>query len=68
VIAQGASDNGISPGQFSAWLARDPDTTLAAAPALGGIREIIHSRLRNAHDKWEANDLNDLPYLATAGV
>jgi hypothetical protein len=72
VIAQRASDNGLSPGQFSVWLvskwlAGDADRTLAAAPALE-IREVIHSRTRNAHDQWETADLDDLQYLATAGV
>jgi hypothetical protein len=67
-IAQAASDNGLSPEQFGRWLADDAETALAAAPALGRIREVIHMRLSNADDKWEANDLNDLLYLATAGA
>ena len=53
---------------FRTWLAEDAETTLAAAQALGRIREVIHLRLCNADDKWEANDLNDLLYLATAGA
>ena len=67
-ITQAASDNGLSPEQFGRWLADDAETALAAAPALGRIREVIHMRLSNADDKWEANDLNDLLYLATAGA
>jgi len=67
-IAQAALDNGLSPEQFGSWLADDAETALVAAPALGRIREVIHMRLRNADDKWEANDLNDLLYLATAGA
>jgi hypothetical protein len=67
-IGRAASDNGMSPEQFRTWLAEDAETTLAAAQALGRIREVIHLRLSNADDKWEANDLNDLLYLATAGA
>jgi hypothetical protein len=67
-IAQSASDNGLTPEQFDAWLAEGAETDLAAAPALGRIREVLHLRLRNADDIWEANDLIDLLYLATAGA
>jgi hypothetical protein len=35
-------------------------------PYLGRHHEVIHQRLSNADDRWEANDLTDINYLACA--
>jgi hypothetical protein len=39
---------------------------MAAMPYLGRLEQVIFHRLRNADDRWEANDLNDLNFLACA--
>ena len=33
---------------------------------LARFRELLHLRVANADDKWEANDLNDILYLCGA--
>lgn len=65
-VAKAASLSGLTPEQFSAWLAGDSEEAFRRASALGRMREVIHVRLSNSDDRWEANDLNDLLYLATA--
>ena len=35
-------------------------------PYVGRLSEVLYLRLRNADEKWEANDLNDLNFLCAA--
>lgn len=35
-------------------------------PYLSRLSEITRSRLSNADERWEANDLNDMHFLACA--
>lgn len=65
-VAKAASLAGLTPEEFSEWLSGQAESDFHRAPALGRIREVLHLRLRNSDDTWEANDLNDLLYLATA--
>lgn len=61
-----ASFCGLAPEEYVAWLSEGSEDALHLAPALGRIREVLHLRLSNPDDKWEANDLNDLMYFASA--
>jgi len=65
-LAQAARLAGLTPEQFDEWLSNQSETDFHHAPALARTREVMHLRVSNADDKWEANDLNDLLYLATA--
>ncbi len=64
--AKAASLSGLTPEQFGEWLSERSEADFHRAPALARIREVLHLRLSNSDDKWEANDLNDLLFLATA--
>jgi hypothetical protein len=65
-VAKGAGLAGLTVDQFKEWMSAQAESDFHLAPALGRIREVLHLRLSNAQDNWEANDLNDLLYLATA--
>lgn len=65
-VAKAASLVGLTAEQFGEWLSNQAESDFHRAPALSRIREVLHLRLSNSDDKWEANDLNDLLYLATA--
>ncbi len=66
--AKAASLSGLTPEQFGEWLSERSEADFHRAPALARIREVLHLRLSNSDDKWEANDLNDLLFLATAAT
>lgn len=59
---------GMSPDDFGRWLKDKAETALAASPGLGRLREVLHLRISNADDKWEANDLNDWFHLSYAAA
>lgn len=42
------------------------ESDLSRMPYLSRHHEVIHQRLSNADDRWEANDLTDINYLACA--
>lgn len=65
-LASAASEAGLSPEQFGEWLASEAEAALSRPPGLSRMREVLHLRLWNAHEKWEANDLNDWMYLSYA--
>jgi hypothetical protein len=66
-IAHAAQQSGIDPAAFTAWLQDGYQDAVAAMPYLGRLEQILIHRLRDANDKWERNDLNDMNYLACAG-
>jgi hypothetical protein len=58
---------GITPEQMSEWVLVHSEPDVAAMPALGLFREILHEKLSNPRLRWEDNDLVDMMYL-TAGA
>ncbi len=65
-IAQAAMRARVSVEDAVAWLEHDARADLAEMPYLGRQYEVIRQRLSNADDRWEANDLTDLNFLACA--
>jgi hypothetical protein len=65
-IAHTAHQSGIDPAAFAAWLDGPSQEAIAAMPYLGRLEQLLIHRLRNADDKWERNDLNDMNFLACA--
>ncbi|MDX6610149.1 MAG: hypothetical protein QOF85_2074 [Solirubrobacterales bacterium] len=65
-ITSAATDAGLDQGQLTAWLESRLERDLVHMPYLGRHFEVIHQRLSNADDRWEANDLTDINYLACA--
>ncbi|WP_169701986.1 hypothetical protein [Janibacter terrae] len=63
-----SSESGMTPETFLEWLKNDAESAISAAPGLGRLREVLHMRLMNSDDKWEANDLNDWMYLSYAAA
>lgn len=57
---------GIPPEQFAGWLADKFPDELTRMPYVGRLNEVLYLRLRNADEKWEAHDLNDLNFLCAA--
>lgn len=66
-LAQEARSSGITPVQMSEWFWQHP-THLAALPALGLFREVLHDRHLNRGLRWHPNDLTDMFYLSTAAA
>jgi hypothetical protein len=67
-LARAAHVAGISVDRFSQWLKNEFPDQLQRMPFVGRLNEVLYSRLRNADDKWAANDLNDLNYLCCAAA
>ena len=67
-LAGVASEAGLSPEAFGAWLENDCEVALSRVPGLARLREVLHLRLWNATERWEGNDLNDWLYLSYAGA
>jgi len=65
-LAQAAARAGISPEQLAEWLADQLPAELTRMPYVGRLSEVLYLRLRNADERWEANDLNDLNFLCAA--
>ena len=65
-LARAADSAGVSPEQFGAWLSDEFLEDLERMPYVGRLGEVLYLRLRNADDKWEANDLNDMNFLSAA--
>lgn len=66
--AAAANAAGVVPEHFGRWLKDEAEFAISATPGLARIREIMHPRLKNFDDKWEANDLNDCLHLSYAGL
>jgi hypothetical protein len=65
-LAHAARQSGIDPEAFAAWLAGPSQSAIRAMPYLGRLEQLLVHRLRNADDKWESNDLNDMNFLGCA--
>jgi hypothetical protein len=55
-----------TPERFAEWLSHEFANDLARMPYVGRLSEVLYLRLRNADEKWEANDLNDMNFLCAA--
>ena len=65
-IQAAASDVGLTQERLTEWLEDELEGDFSRMPYLGRHHEVIHQRLGNADDRWEANDLTDINYLACA--
>jgi hypothetical protein len=65
-IAEAAMRAGVSAEDAIEWLDDNARSDLAGMPYLGRQHEVIRQRLSNADDRWEANDLTDVNFLACA--
>lgn len=66
-VAQAAVAAKLSPQQNAAWI-EGSDTAFESMPYLRTLREVFYHRLRNADDRWTANDLADSQYLCCAAA
>jgi hypothetical protein len=67
-IARAADHAGVTQKRFAEWLADEFPEDLARMPYVGRLGEVLYLRLRNADDKWEAHDLNDMNFLCAAAA
>lgn len=65
-IVRAGARAGISEEQFAEWLADNFPEDLARMPYAARLSEVLYLRLRNADEKWEAHDLNDMNFLCAA--
>lgn len=65
-LARAGARAGISPELLAEWLADQFPNELTRMPYVGRLSEVLYLRLRNADEKWEAHDLNDLNFLCAA--
>jgi hypothetical protein len=65
-IAQAAMDSRVSVEDAASWVEFQARNDLTGMPYLARQYELIRQRLSNADDKWEANDLTDINFLACA--
>ncbi|MEU6977022.1 MULTISPECIES: hypothetical protein [unclassified Streptomyces] len=65
-IATEARAARLAPAAASAWVTEHATGDLAAAPALGLLREMFHERHLNKGTTWRTNDLTDMLYLSCA--
>lgn len=65
-IAEAAAKAGRSPTDVERWIERVSSEGLDALPFLWWLREAISHKLKDARNRWEPNDLNDLTFLACA--
>jgi hypothetical protein len=65
-VAHAAQQSGLAPEAFTGWLHEQQPYGIESMPYLGRLEQLLLHRLSNADDKWEANDLNDMNFLACA--
>jgi len=65
-LARAAHRAGVTSERFPEWLSDRFPEDLGRMPYVGRLGEVLYLRLRNADDKWEANDLNDMNFLCAA--
>jgi hypothetical protein len=65
-ISEAATAAGLTATELESWLREGAEQSITQMPYLGRLRELIYWRLRNPEDPWEANDLNDMHFLACA--
>ncbi|MFE6930867.1 hypothetical protein ACFVDT_02400 [Streptomyces sp. NPDC057699] len=56
----------LTPEVVAEWVTKHARHDLAAAPALGLLREMLHERHLNKGTTWRTNDLTDMIYLSCA--
>ena len=62
-LAAAAESAKIDEGSFGRWLEHGMEADLPRMPYLGRLYEVLYERLRNAQDKWVANDLFDMHFV-----
>lgn len=67
-IATAAEAAGLDQAHLGSWIEVDFEADLTRMPYLARQHEVIHQRLSNADDHWEANDLTDINYLSCAAA
>ncbi len=67
-LAGAAKESGASPDDFLRWMQQKAEADFSLLPGVARLREVLHLRISNADEKWEANDLNDWMYLCYAGA
>lgn len=65
-LARAGGRAAATPDRFADWLSCELPEDLARMPYVGRLGEVLYLRLRNADEKWEANDLNDMNFLCAA--
>jgi len=65
-LCEEAARAGITPEQVSDWTLNQSEADLRSMPSLGLFREVLHEKLSDGSVRWEANDLIDMIYLASA--
>ena len=63
-----AQESGVTADAFGDWLSQDAESAIEGSPGLARMREVMHLRLSNSDDRWEANDLNDWMHLSYAAA
>jgi hypothetical protein len=66
-VASAAVIAGRQASHLAVWLAQLKEDGFHPFPCLGLLERMVFQRLRNAQDRWEANDLVDMHFLACAG-
>jgi hypothetical protein len=67
-IAQVAAALAMPRDRFEIWLAGELLGQLPRMPSVGRFAELLYVRLRNADERWEGNDLNDMNFLSCAAA
>lgn len=65
-LARAGERTAVTQDRFATWLSDDLADDLSRMPYAGRLGEVLYLRLRNADDRWEANDLNDMNFLCAA--
>jgi hypothetical protein len=67
-IASAAQAAGFDQRGLDDWIETGLEVDLVRTPYLSRQYEVVHQRLSNADDHWEANDLTDINYLCCAAA
>ena len=67
-IARAAAHADVTQERFAEWVADEFPEELTQMPYVARLGEVLYLRLRNADEKWEANDLNDMNFLCAAAA
>ena len=61
-----AVEAGIAAEDLRTWLREAGSEAIPAMPFIGQLEQIFVHRFKNADERWERNDLNDMVFLACA--
>lgn len=67
-VAAAAARAGVTQDRLAEWLNDELPLRFAQMPYVARLEEVMYLRLRNADDRWQANDLNDLNFLCAAAA